>query len=123
MRQWHINPKLLCRKHLLGEHVEHHMFIGALQKEKSIQGFIDKGLVEVETLLDRHEELAKELKRRGYNHKSPLQADKNLLYSAGKVDKEANLRELYKRCPKCRKRIENIYSIFLFCKSSLVNTR
>lgn len=43
MRQWLVDPRCLCDKHLLGEHVEHHMFIGTLRKNKSIQGYLDKG--------------------------------------------------------------------------------
>ena len=34
MRQWMVDPRLLCRKHLLGEHVENHMFIGTLKRVK-----------------------------------------------------------------------------------------
>lgn len=32
MRMWVVNPKILCRKHLLGEHVELHMATGHLQR-------------------------------------------------------------------------------------------
>ena len=32
MRMWMIDPKLLCRKHLLGEHLEIHMFVGTINK-------------------------------------------------------------------------------------------
>jgi len=28
MRMWMLNPKALCRKHLMGEHVEIHMLVG-----------------------------------------------------------------------------------------------
>lgn len=38
MRMWNINPRYMCRKHLLGEHVETHMLVGSLRKEKSVQG-------------------------------------------------------------------------------------
>jgi hypothetical protein len=30
MRMWMVPPKVMCRKHLLGEHVEIHMLAGSL---------------------------------------------------------------------------------------------
>ena len=32
MRDWKVNPKLLCRQHLLGNHLEVHMFVGTLRR-------------------------------------------------------------------------------------------
>lgn len=105
MRQWHVDPKLLCRKHLLGEHCEHHMFLGSLLKGKSIDGFINDGLVEVHTLDVRHEEIAQEMLRRGYNHKSPLpEGTADVLYEAGRVDPKRSLEDLANRCEECRER-------------------
>jgi hypothetical protein len=43
MRMWMVWPELMCRKHLLGEHVEIHMLLGALNKGHRVQGFINKG--------------------------------------------------------------------------------
>jgi len=40
MRQWMCDPRFMCNKHLFGEHVEHHMFIGTLERKKSINGYI-----------------------------------------------------------------------------------
>jgi hypothetical protein len=31
---WMVDPRLVCSKHLLGEHVELHMFVGCLLKRK-----------------------------------------------------------------------------------------
>jgi hypothetical protein len=100
MRMWNVDPKKMCRKHLFGEHVEMHMAIGALKKGKSIKGFIDKGLLEVHNIVNRHDILAYEIKRRGYNHKSPLVYDK--LYIEGKVHTQENIKELCNRCKECR---------------------
>lgn len=72
MRMWMVNPKKMCRKHLLGEHVELHMFVGTIKKGISIQGYIDNGLVNPRMIKKRHKELVKEMERRGYNHNSPL---------------------------------------------------
>ena len=32
MRQWYVPAECMCRQHLLGEHCEHHMFVGTLKK-------------------------------------------------------------------------------------------
>ena len=106
MRQWMVDPRLLCRKHLLGEHVESHMFIGTLKKGKSLKGYVDKGLVEVHNIKKRHEVLAKEMKCRGMNHQSPLEDVS--LYVSGKVDTETNIKELKRRCPDCLSRMNDI---------------
>lgn len=42
MRMWKVNPKNMCRQHLLGEHVECHMFVGAILKGISLSGYIKK---------------------------------------------------------------------------------
>ena len=98
-------PSIMCRKHLLGEHVEMHMLVGTLQKVISVQGYIDNQLVELEHIRARHEELVEEMIKRGYNHKSPLPDSPEV--SGGVVDREENLRELANRCHDCRERIEN----------------
>lgn len=36
MRMWMVPPELMCRQHLLGEHVELHMFVGAINKGTSV---------------------------------------------------------------------------------------
>ena len=108
MRQWLVNPKYLCRKHLMGEHVESHMFIGAINKGTSLAGFVNGGLVDVSKLHSRHEELVEEMKDRGYNHNSPLPAVKVEIpqnYYISCVDVEANIQDLKTRCPDCNKRI------------------
>lgn len=100
MRMWGVSPSKMCRKHLLGEHVEMHMFVGTLLKEKSIQGYIDNQLVVVENIRKRHEELVKEMNRRGMNHKSPLPAFNS--FSAGYIDIKLNEQELHHRCKDCK---------------------
>lgn len=72
MRMWMIDPKIMCRQHLLGEHVEIHMFIATMRRGKSVKGYLQKGLLEVHNLYARHEELVEEMNRRGYNHNSKV---------------------------------------------------
>ena len=104
MRQWMVSPKILCQKHLGGEHVECHMAAGCLAKKKSVKGYLDKGLLEPQNLKARHDQLASEMLRRGYRHKSPLKQTKNP--PKGLVDKKQSLKELVSRCPECRARKE-----------------
>jgi len=111
---WLVDPKLLCRQHLLGEHLEIHMFVGILRcRSISIKGYLDGGLLQMDKLFDRHEELAIEMKRRGYNHKSPLDKKEvenliRLWSSNGFVNVEENLKELRKRCLECK--MENSFT-------------
>jgi hypothetical protein len=105
MRQWLVDPQLLCRKHLLGEHVEHHMFMGSISKGKSVKGYLSDGLLEPKTLRIRHTQLVDEMIKRGYNHKSPL-IDVDISHLAdGKIDINRNIEDLRNRCKECAKRI------------------
>jgi len=104
MRQWNVNPEYLCTQHLLGEHLEQHMFMGCVKKGTSLKGYIDKGLVEIHNITNRHNELVIEMLKRGYNHKSPIE-EIAPCKEIGCVDSEHNIEELKRRCPKCRERI------------------
>lgn len=97
-----VDPALLCRKHLLGEHVECHMFRGSLLKGKSLQGFLTTGLLDSRALARRHDRLAKEMLRRGYRHASPLPRDFDATAAPGDIDDAAALEELAARCEACR---------------------
>jgi len=109
MRQWLVDPKHMCRKHLLGEHVEHHMFVGSINKHISIKGYVEKNLLEPLLLEKRHAELVEEMIARGYNHKSKLpEIDWEYLRSTGhldhKINKEKAEKELFGRCKECKER-------------------
>ena len=111
MRQWMVDPKKMCRKHLLGEHVEHHMFVGTLIKKKSIKGYIENDLLEPLSLQQRHDQIVEEMVKRGYNHNTPLNFDISLLeylsdeYINHKIDRQNSERLLFTRCTECRKLI------------------
>jgi len=81
MRQWMIDPRKMCRRHLQGEHVEIHMVTGSLKLKKKIFGYIRNNLLEPLSLLTRHQELVSEMTRRGYHHKSPIDVDLKEVYS------------------------------------------
>ncbi|MFP3985768.1 MAG: pyrimidine dimer DNA glycosylase/endonuclease V [Candidatus Bathyarchaeia archaeon] len=104
MRLWMVDPHFLCKFHLLGEHGEIHMFVGALEHGHSVEGYVDKGLLEVHGLFDRHEELVIEMVRRSYNHNSPLDEKWKRMKKQGFIDREKSLRELIGRCSRCRER-------------------
>jgi hypothetical protein len=111
MRQWHVNPKFLCDKHLFGEHVEHHMLAGTINKGVKISGYIKNNLVEPLSLQSRHDELVNEIVSRGFNHRSVLpEIDLSGLPSEHlnyKIDRESAALDLFGRCEKCRKRKES----------------
>ena len=65
MRMWMVPPRRMCRKHLMGEHVEIHMAVATLRLGRSVDGFLEKGLLELRSLKSRHDELAAEMLRRG----------------------------------------------------------
>jgi hypothetical protein len=75
MRIWDLDPALLCRKHLLGEHRELHGLWNIYVKGK--QGYRNHPETirwegKLGALRLRHEALVAEMERRGWNHKSPL---------------------------------------------------
>ena len=62
MRMWMIDSAILCRYHLLGEHLETHMFAGHLKKKKRVDGYLRNNCFEPKSLVFRHEYLARESK-------------------------------------------------------------
>ena len=109
MRMWNVNPKFLCNQHLLGEHFEMHMFVGAINKGASMNEYINKGLVNIMDIPKRHEQLSEELISRGMNHNSPLPtlypSKYERIFARG-VNVTQNIKELQKRCSKCKTKIE-----------------
>jgi len=103
MRMWSVNPEFLCQKHLCGEHVECHMFVGTIKKGISIKGYIEKGLVNPAGIILRHDALADEMICRKMNHKSPIPIIP--LPPGHPIAVRHNLEELKRRCPACRARI------------------
>ncbi len=109
MRQWLCDPKILCRKHLLGEHVEIHMFVGSINKGISMKKYAETGLLEFSSIEKRHEELVTEMVSRGYKHNSPLQEIKPLGdVPEIKIDKIDSLLNLLNRCEECRRNYMDI---------------
>jgi hypothetical protein len=104
---WKVDPTKMCRKHLLGEHVEMHMFVGSINKGINIEGYIRTGLVDVSDISSRHDCLADEMRQRGYKHNKELPLIDlvkliQLTKTLGKVDVTANEIELHRRCKECK---------------------
>ena len=111
MRMWMVDPALMCQKHRVGEHGEIHKHRHNFEKHHSIAGRVSPIIqIEPEAMKRRHDELAATLK----NHKSPYEMpDLSYLpveYREAKVDLCESMAELCRRCPDCRKLI-NEYQI------------
>jgi hypothetical protein len=112
MRMWMVDPTTMCRKHLLGEHVETHMILGSLRAGIRLDGYVRNNLLELKSLKKRHDELAVEMVRRGYNHQSPVEWKEKGIDSVvqtdevknSKVDRSLALEDLHARCSECRKK-------------------
>ena len=104
MRMWMVDPKLLCRKHLLGEHGEIHKFRHNFVKQHRMNGRM--GQIEPHNMSIRHDQLAQEMLDRGYNHNSPYEQPDISYLPIMLVDKQHSISDLSKRCPECKKRIE-----------------
>lgn len=109
MRMWMVQPELMCRKHLLGEHVEIHMMVGSLRRGRSIAGHLERGQLEPRTAQIRHRALAVEMRSRGYRHASPLPGRGRLTVKqkTASVDATWSLAELRRRCAECAERSES----------------
>ncbi len=119
MRMWMLNPKCLCRKHLLGEHGEIHKHRHNFEKKHSMTGRIfPVVLIEPLSMKKRHDELALEMLQRGYNHNSLYEMpDVSYLPAEeqkAKIDFNYNIQDLVNRCPDCSERIKNDASILLW---------
>lgn len=116
MRMWMLDPKIMCQKHLCGEHVEIHMMLGTLKAGKKIDGYIKNNLCEPKSIFTRHEILSEEMKKRGYQHNSPICIDEvselvsNLpvVQQICCVNQPQSKIDLLGRCEECKKRYEQI---------------
>jgi len=98
----------LDRQHLLGEHVELHIIVTALQKKK---GYFNHPQTQrfntpagLSQLLCRHQEQVEEMQLRGYNHNSPLNLTYKMHpYTYSRLEYERDHAELLQRQKHSRK--------------------
>jgi hypothetical protein len=110
MRMWMVDPRILCNKHLLGEHGEIHKHRHNFVKGHKVSGRLSPVVqVEPKSMQDRHDALAEEMLRRGMNHKSPYQQPDLSEYpyevQVAEVDIDISLKDLTERCEACRDRV------------------
>jgi hypothetical protein len=111
---WMIKPKFLCNQHLLGEHGEMHKFLPSFRRGHKVTGrFIPVAQIQFKNYLERHDELALEMKRRGMNHQSPLIdiPDFKEIYPDFydmEVDINQSISDLIERCEKCSDLIRSL---------------
>lgn len=116
MRMWPVPASTLCQKHLLGEHVEMHMFAGSLDKGTGMTGYIEGGQVSLANLTKRHNLLSAEMSRRGYSHSSPLvnfrppkPEDVERSAEVFMAKSLESAKDLWSRCPECARRMREIH--------------
>lgn len=108
MRMWMVDPSIMCKNHLLGEHREIHMCVGYLHKGNHLNNYAFHGLIEAQSLQTRHDTIVKEMQQRGYSHRGNLFIDENTfkhLHSEEYnicINPHHSLNVLLGRCEKCR---------------------
>lgn len=112
MRMWMVPPAIMCDRHLLGEHVEIHMFIGSINRGISMRGYLRNNLLEPMALHQRHEDLVHEIQLRGFKHASPTNPYTTKYFTPEDlritVNPDASLEELLRRCPDCSNRYNSL---------------
>lgn len=101
-----VDPRVMCRRHLLGEHSEIHRHRHVFERGHSITGRLSPVVqIEPAAMGERHDALADEMLRRGYRHESPYEMpDLSHLprwQREARVDTALSLSELMGRCDEC----------------------
>jgi hypothetical protein len=104
---WMVDPRMMCRQHLLGEHFETHVIANNIARGRGIAGFIRNNVIEPHSISSRHDALVEEMERRGMKHRSPLHFSTDL-YPDFRIDREASFRLLVGRCPRCAARARSV---------------
>jgi len=107
-----VDPRILCRQHLCGEHYEIHALMGCLRRGHSVDGYLVNNLLEPSSLFARHEALKEEMLSRGYNHQSHLDSDEcercikylSPLRKIKTIHVGMALADLLNRCQECQAR-------------------
>lgn len=82
----------------------------------SVNGYARNNCIEINSIISRHDTLVEEMKKRGYNHKSPIESQEDLSKIVQylpseiinfKIDKESSQTEIFRRCQHCRDMIGN----------------
>lgn len=108
-RQWLTDPNMMCKQHLLGEHLEAHIFVSKMHKLNKLDGFRKGSMFfGAEYVQYRHDIIARYLSRfSGKEHKTPLHiGDLEIinypLIKPAEKDFAKSNDDLYGRCQRCR---------------------
>ena len=113
-RMWAVDPRMLCRQHLLGEHSEMHEGVGLITSDHAaenpktvkaqLEGQARAGNIDTTWFRPRHDALARELVSRGGEHNSPLPAYDDPEIGEGAIGVNESVGTLLK-CDDCRPRL------------------
>lgn len=111
-----VDPKCLCKDHLLGEHRELHTLEWCLRRGRKLGKHLSLGQVIPRLLEARHEQLVQEILDRGWKHMSPIREGLPPIAarlpspcSVSKIAEHSYL-DLAERCEKCRSRMDGVAS-------------
>jgi len=115
---WLVDPRILCRQHLLGAHVELHMFIGTIKKKIKVDGYLKNNCLQPRMIYQEHLNLINEMIRRGYKHNSPLYEHECFCISNltneqqyWEIDKIKSLQLLLSKCPRCKSTFDELKNL------------
>ena len=69
---WMVNPGVMRNQHMPGEHVELHIIIGTVKRNKSISGYLN-GHAQLGLIIARHAQLVDEMECRHMNNQSVIE--------------------------------------------------
>lgn len=108
MRMWMVNPLLMCKKHINGEHNEIHKHRHNFVKKHSMAKRILLNQIEPKSMKVRHDELSLYIK-----HNSPYEMPDisylTLSEQNYKIDTNSSFNELMIRCKDCRDKLIKIW--------------
>jgi hypothetical protein len=84
--------------------------------QRSLDGYIQNGLIDVSMVEERHRQLVEEMKKRGYNHKSPIPPVNYSGYKIVKIDVNKSLNQLTDRCKECKENNETYHAFKKFLR-------
>lgn len=105
----------MCDQHLLGLNKELSQIQGTIEKHQYgkaiVRGHFQLGQVSTDRIEERHDEVVKEMERRGMNPSEPLEFADELGYCLDLVSfpfEDLNRVSLFGRCSDCRRRSKSV---------------
>ncbi len=105
MKMWSILPATMCDQHILGEHVDMHVFADWMRhRREEPWHYIKNGMVNVNAVTSRHDVLAEEMVKRSRTHNSPAITFTIWRFhrTHDELDLIANIAALHALCAACK---------------------